>query len=1188
MQDEDKLKEQPLPRKPEAYPIRIRPYVLVLGIIWTLVVSTSLIWNVYQTRQEIMDVARHQARVAYEKDVLYRRWNSMHGGVYVPVTEKSPPNPYLEISERDITSPLGVALTKMNPAYMTRQVHEMATEAFGVQGHITSLNPIRPANAPDPWETEALLAFQGGAEEISSVEEIQGQPYLRLMRPLFTENACLSCHAVQGYHLGDIRGGISVSLPMKPLWAMERSRISTLLLGHTFLWLLGLVGLGFGGRRLAEQIAERRHAEESLKQNRNRLERINDCLLELGPDHNSNINRLTSLCGELLGGTCALYSRLDGAMLCSIGQWQTPPDFKAKDTPAGHICYDLICNNKEDVVLINDLPLTSYGKSDPYVRAYGLQTYLGHVVKCEGSRVGSLCVVYQTDYRPSDDDRRVLGIIASAIGNEDRRRQAEQSLRDREAKLKSIFRAAPIGIGLVTDRILQEVNERFCEMIGYPREELIGQSARILYANQEEFERVGREKYSQITELGTGTVETLWKKEDGTTIHVLLSSSPLDPTDLTAGVTFTALYITERKRAEDTLRESEERFKKILDSLDVGVLIIDTGSHQIASTNPKALALLGASEDQVLGKVCHQYICPAEPGKCPISDLGQTIDASERILLTADGGKLPILKSVVQTKLGGHECLVESFIDISELRRMEQALAQSEQHFRTVVESSPDAIFVQTQRRFAYANAATVKLFGATSVEQLLGEPVMERFHPDYQAVVQERIRLLNDEKKAVPSMEQQYLKLDGTTVDVEVSAIPFLYENHDGALIFVRDITERKRAEEERRRLEERLQRAEKMEALGTMAGGVAHDLNNVLGIVVGYSELLLDKVDESRPERSYAAEILKGGERAAAIVQDLLTLTRRGVSSRQVLNLNSIVRDCQESPEFKKMSSYHPKARIETDVEADLLNISGSSVHLGKSFMNLAWNAFEAMPNGGVMTVKTRNQYLDKPISGYDEVKEGDYVVLSVSDSGEGIPASDLKRTFEPFYTKKVMGRSGTGLGLAVVWGTAKDHLGYINVESEEGKGTTFTLYFPVTREEISPEQVSVSASEYIGNGESILVVDDVKEQRALASTMLKKLNYIVQSVSSGEEALKYTRSHAVDLVVLDMIMDPGMDGLDTYRKMLEIHPHQKAIIVSGFSETERVIKAQELGAGAYVKKPYVLEKLGLAVRKELERSA
>jgi len=242
--------------------------------------------------------------------------------------------------------------------------------------------------------------------------------------------------------------------------------------------------------------------------------------------------------------------------------------------------------------------------------------------------------------------------------------------------------------------------------------------------------------------------------------------------------------------------------------------------------------------------------------------------------------------------------------------------------------------------------------------------------------------------------------------------------------------------------------------------------------------------------------------------------------------------------------------------------------------------------MPKGGIVTIKTANQYLDKPIHGYDEVREGDYVVLSVSDTGEGIPAADLKRIFEPFYTKKVMGRSGTGLGLAVVWGTVKDHNGYINVESEEGKGSTFTLYFPVTREDITTEAAAISISEYMGKGESILVVDDVKEQCDLAAGMLRKLNYNVARVSSGEEAIAYLKEHKIDLMVLDMIMDPGMDGLDTYRSVLEIHPRQKAIIVSGFSESDRVITAQALGAGAYVRKPYIIEKLGLAVKTELDR--
>ncbi len=513
---------------------------------------------------------------------------------------------------------------------------------------------------------------------------------------------------------------------------------------------------------------------------------------------------------------------------------------------------------------------------------------------------------------------------------------------------------------------------------------------------------------------------------------------------------------------------------------------------------------------------------------------------------------------------------------------------ENEERFRATFEQAAVGMaHVAPDGRLLRVNQKLCDIVGY-SIDELLQKTLQDITYPDDLDADLGYVRQVLTGIIPTFSMEKRYLRKDSSVVciNLTVSIVRHACGDLEYFIFVIEDITEEKQAEEERRMLEERLQRAEKMEALGTLAGGVAHDLNNVLGIVVGYSELLLDDLDESSSARSEAMEILKGGQKAAAIVQDLLTLARRGVSSRKVLNLNNIVSECQNSPGFANMLSYHPNVEVKIDFEADLLNISGSSVHLEKSFMNLVSNAAEAMPNGGTLTVKTANYYLDKPISGYDEVREGDYVVLSVTDKGQGIPASDLKRIFEPFYTKKVMGRSGTGLGLAVIWGTVKDHLGYINVESEERKGTTFTLYFPVTREEISLEEVSISAAEYMGKGESILVVDDVKEQRNLATMMLTKLNYRVSSVSSGEEAVDYIKQYGVDMVVLDMIMDPGMDGLDTYAKILEIHPDQKVIIVSGFSETERVTKAQALGAGAYVKKPYVLEKLGLAVRKELER--
>jgi two-component system, cell cycle sensor histidine kinase and response regulator CckA len=205
-------------------------------------------------------------------------------------------------------------------------------------------------------------------------------------------------------------------------------------------------------------------------------------------------------------------------------------------------------------------------------------------------------------------------------------------------------------------------------------------------------------------------------------------------------------------------------------------------------------------------------------------------------------------------------------------------------------------------------------------------------------------------------------------------------------------------------------------------------------------------------------------------------------------------------------------------------------------------------------------------------------------VEDNGIGIAAEDLERIFEPFYTKKMMGRSGTGLGMAVIWGTVTDHRGYIHIDSKEGFGTRIAIYFPAIRDAVALEGRFVPLEEYVGKGEAILVVDDVVEQRELAGHMLAKLGYLVHTAAGGEAALQFLAGQVVDLVILDMIMDPGIDGLETYMRILKIHPEQRTIIVSGFSETDRVLEAQRLGARSYVKKPYTLEKLGIAVRRAL----
>jgi signal transduction histidine kinase/ActR/RegA family two-component response regulator len=399
-------------------------------------------------------------------------------------------------------------------------------------------------------------------------------------------------------------------------------------------------------------------------------------------------------------------------------------------------------------------------------------------------------------------------------------------------------------------------------------------------------------------------------------------------------------------------------------------------------------------------------------------------------------------------------------------------------------------------------------------------------------------------------------------------------------------EITERKRTEKERRYLEDQLRKSQKMEAIGTLAGGVAHDLNNILSGLVSYPELLLMDLPNDSPLRNPLLTIQQSGQKAAAIVQDLLTLARRGVSVTEVMNLNQLIEQYLNSPENQKILAYHPNISVSTRLQQDLFNIMGSPVHLSKTIMNLVSNAAEAMPDGGEILVATSNRYIENSIKCFEAVEEGDYVTLTVSDTGIGISSQDIERIFEPFYTKKTMGRSGTGLGMAVVWGTVKDHNGYIDVKSALGQGTTITLYFPVTRKAMPDEKPKISPDRYKGNGESILVVDDIKEQREIAAGMLKKLGYNVISVPSGEEAIRYLKENEADLLLLDMIMNPGMNGLETYKKILHYHPEQKAVIASGFSESDLVKEARNMGIGTYIKKPYSFEKIGMAVRDVLAR--
>ncbi|NIM16447.1 MAG: PAS domain S-box protein [Candidatus Aminicenantes bacterium] len=522
-------------------------------------------------------------------------------------------------------------------------------------------------------------------------------------------------------------------------------------------------------------------------------------------------------------------------------------------------------------------------------------------------------------------------------------------------------------------------------------------------------------------------------------------------------------------------------------------------------------------------------------------------------------------------------------------KQAEEALRQSEEHYRTLIDNIQDGVFILYNTKIEFVNDAFARMAGHT-VGELLGMDFRKLVSLKDLEMVENRYRRRLQGEDVPAEYEFRMAHKSGTDVFVNIHVGIVKYKDGLASMGTLKDISGRKRAEKEKKVLEEKLSRSEKMEAVGRLAGGVAHDLNNVLSAIVSYPDYLLMKLPEDSPLKKSIITMKQSGLKAAAIVQDLLTLARRGVSLKETRNLNDIISEYLDSPEFEKLIKYHPNVRINTQFEEDLLNIRCSTVHLAKTVMNLVANAAEAMPSGGEILIATENRYIDRPIKGYYQtVERGDYVVLTVTDTGIGIPFGDLDKIFEPFYTKKAMGRSGTGLGMAVIWGTLEDHKGFIDVMSTEGKGTTFVLYFPVTRENSFNLESDISIKEYMGSGETIMVVDDEPDQGEIAVTLLKELGYSVHAISSGEEAIEHikTKTVSADLFLLDMLMGTGIDGLDTYKEIQKLQPGAKAIIISGFSESNRVKEALKMGAGAYIKKPYTLKKIGMAVRKELDRN-
>jgi PAS domain S-box-containing protein len=506
------------------------------------------------------------------------------------------------------------------------------------------------------------------------------------------------------------------------------------------------------------------------------------------------------------------------------------------------------------------------------------------------------------------------------------------------------------------------------------------------------------------------------------------------------------------------------------------------------------------------------------------------------------------------------------------VRKISEELLSSKRHAEAILKNLSEGILELTHNgKVIFANRAALELIGI-SEDRLLASDFSGLFHERHRKRIRNLLAAVSQGPQTVP--EDKPVALNDKYFSLSLFEVK---EGSDRTIIVIHDdVTERLR-------MEAQLRRSREMEAI--LAGAVAHDLNNILGGIVGYPDILLLRLPADSPLRKAVKKIQEAGNKAAAVVQDLLALGRCGHMPMEIMDLNEIVSTYLTSPEHERLAQRFPLVEIETSLSSDPLTIEGSAVHLSKALMNLVFNAVEAVSGSGKVQITTADRLLVEPTKGFETIPKGTYVTLTISDTGVGMSNEDIDRIFEPFYSKKILGRTGTGLGMAVVRSTVKDHSGFIDVSSEVTRGTRFTLFLPPTTREPSAEKPALAIEECMGKGESILVVDDVEEQREIAKSMLEELGYRVEVAAGGKKAVEYVKSNKVDLVVLDMIMDPGIDGLETYRRIAEIHPGQRAILVSGFSETDRVREAQRLGAGAYLRKPFMIKRLGYAVRQELD---
>ncbi|UCG51360.1 MAG: PAS domain S-box protein [Candidatus Latescibacterota bacterium] len=802
-------------------------------------------------------------------------------------------------------------------------------------------------------------------------------------------------------------------------------------------------------------------------------------------------------------------------------------------------------------VLAEELALESTGNADP-LRARALE--LEHVRE-DGS-------VIWTEERVNflrDENDQPIGLLGVSRDITERRR-AEQAVRESNDRLQSVLRVAPVGIGVVCDRVIVQVNDRLCEMIGYTPEELLGKNARILYPSQEDYDYVGKEKYDQIRKQGTATVETRWKRKDGGVIQILLSSTPLDPENLSAGVTFTALDITARKKAERALRESEEKYRELFGAVSDAIIIIDVETLNIVDVNERAERVYGYSREEFLRLRLEDIAHEVEKSATTVREI--SVGRREHIPLRyhkkKDGAVFPIEVSAGRFTLSGRGVVCGVIRDITGRRRAEEERAR----LYTAIEQATEIVVItDADLVILYANPAFERITGFGR-DEALGQKLVDLLGDKKEReCCEELMKSVEDEGRWRGRVSGK--KKSGGYYEAELTVSP-VRDDSGGIVNFVavkRDVSELVR-------LESQLRQAQKMEAIGTLAGGIAHDFNNILYAILGFTELAMDGTDKTSKPYKCLQQISSAGNRASELVSQILTFSRRKKQERKPLRVQSIVKEALKLLRASLPTTITVRQRIETEPHAILAD--PTEVH--QIIMNLCTNAFHAMRDqGGILEVCLDEVDLKtEDAAKLQGLEPGVHIRLSVADTGHGMDGPTIERIYEPYFTTKNVGE-GTGMGLATVHGIVKDLNGAINVESALNEGTRFDVFFPIWIDQTSEPRQEVVSQTPAGRAEHILLVDDEEAIAQMTQMCLEGLGYTVVVFTEPGKALEEFRKdpHRFDAVITDQTM-PNLTGSELAAEMLRIRPQLPIILCTGFSDTIDETRAEAIGVREYIEKP------------------